>query len=174
MESRTSESSGRRKSINSPSPPLFEGATRATNASLARRGEICSAIWAAVVPRGTSRRAPSGSVICMVSMAKGRAARSGGTSHPRGKSYANRCLRAGSRKLASDKRDIGEISKMCVRCHEAVDGGERGGVDHRVGHGEMSVQTKARGEQSQTLVDGHHASPQRCGEEPVGGRGTLR
>src|ERR1700692_4816703 len=44
------------------------GLMRATSASLASRGEICCAISPAVVPRGTSRIAPSGIVMCMVSM----------------------------------------------------------------------------------------------------------
>src|SRR5712692_10092567 len=69
MARRASCSSGRPKSTNSPpDAPSPSADTRATSASLARWGEIFRAISAGVVPRGTSRTLPSGSVMWMLLM----------------------------------------------------------------------------------------------------------
>ena len=82
--------------------------------------------------------------------------------------------RGGRESGRTDDGNSGEALEMRVRGDELSPGGERGGIDHCVGHGEVAIQADPSRKQGQALIEGHHARPQRCGKKSVGGGGTLR
>src|SRR5208282_4246610 len=140
--------SGRERSTSSPS-------TRATSASLASDPEICRAISAGVVPFGTSRRAPSGKVMAMVSMCMSRRFR-GNSTLTEGSEQGQ-----GGLPGRSEERYAGESAEGLIGGDEFRL--ERAGccVNNRVRHGQFELQAGARGSKRQDLVQWNYL-PAHC------------
>ena len=76
--------------------------------------------------------------------------------------------------LRADHRHPGQALKMRVRRDQESPSHLSRSIDDCVGHCQAAIQADPRREQGHAFIERRHACPQRRGEKPVGGSGTLR